>query len=243
MFFSRLVGACCALGASFFVACEPARRPDAANDVVGEWREAPAPKAKARATTVNDGFADDVRASREAPDAALARDPRGAGNGPTESARAATSEGSARQADESRGYGGYTRMGDGISIVTTPLIVGIPGLFLAAPIVHATRGNWGCAAISLSLRVGVVAGAFAIGYAQCGPDPNAIVLDCGSAKGLEMSALLLPIVMLLDASVIAYDDVPASPRNGAKTTPHDATWSVVPWGTRNSSRASLAFAF
>jgi len=55
------------------------------------------------------------------------------------------------------GYGGYLLLNDALSYATALLYVGIPGYFLAGPILHIARGHPGRAAISLGMRVALPA--------------------------------------------------------------------------------------
>lgn len=55
------------------------------------------------------------------------------------------------------GYGGYLLLNDAFSYATALLYVGIPGYFVAGPILHIARGHPGRAAISLGMRVALPA--------------------------------------------------------------------------------------
>ena len=89
-----------------------------------------------------------------------------------------------------RWYGGQTLMADagGIGLITTALaldaagargpavggtfLLGVGGLLLGGPVVHAVHGRWGRAGASLALRVGLPilgwAAGFGIGRQSCG---------------------------------------------------------------------------
>ncbi len=55
------------------------------------------------------------------------------------------------------GYHGYLLLNDALSYATALFYVGIPGYFLAGPILHIARGHPGRAAISLGMRVALPA--------------------------------------------------------------------------------------
>jgi len=113
----------------------------------------------------------------------------------------ATAESTVRR----RWYGSQTLMVDGISILASPAIVGIPGLIVAAPVVHAIHGNWGRAALSVAMRSAGAAGTIGVGAQGSGGEGGAgAVIIPAAAVGVTMFVL----ASVMDA-LMAYDDVPA----------------------------------
>ena len=74
---------------------------------------------------------------------------------------------------KSEWYGWTTLMVDGISLLTTPLGVGLVGLWIGPGIVHAWHGNWGRGLLSAAMRPAF--GLLAFYYGMTG-DPGLMLL-------------------------------------------------------------------
>ncbi|MBK7585538.1 MAG: hypothetical protein IPI67_35805 [Myxococcales bacterium] len=130
-----------------------------------------------------------------------------------------------------RWYGGQTLIADGASLgaifaggaaeSSELAVFGLLGMFFAAPIVHAAHGHAGKPFASLGLRVGLpIVG----GFVGCAADDSDGMFGClgGAAAGMFLG---LVAASVLDASVIAYEDVP--PQRAKRTPAVGVTASVV----------------
>jgi hypothetical protein len=97
--------------------------------------------------------------------------------------------------------------------------IGGAGYWLGAPIVHAAHGQWGGAAGSLGLRVGLPLGGALVGgllgLAACGGSSGDSEIGCpgvGAAIGAVGGAIAAPFV---DAFALAYEPGPRPSREAA----------------------------
>jgi hypothetical protein len=120
---------------------------------------------------------------------------------PTELASPATSPRERPPRGARRWYGWQTLLADGLSVVTTPILVGIGGYFLATPIIHGAHGSAGKAFGSVAMRV-----AFPLTLALLGSrigqgrNTNAAGAGAGAILGVATA-------IIIDASVLAYEPV------------------------------------
>jgi len=128
------------------------------------------------------------------------------------------------ESTQKRWYGWQTLMVDGISLVTSPVGVGLPGLVLGAPIVHLAHHQYTAAAASFTLRA-AGAGAVAL-WAASGSNRGDFAALAVLAKAIAGGVLVHSVVTALDAAVFAYDDRPSARRYDAKRS----TTRVVPTG-------------
>lgn len=145
---------------------------------------------------------------------------------------------------ESQWYGGEILACDGLSIATAVGFVGIGGYFLAPPIIHAAHGRWGAATLSLAMRVAlpIAGGMLAESQKDCsGPhDPDGgLVPACNDLGVAFVVALGVITAMVLDATVLSYEDVPA--RTVAKA--RGPRLGIAPWIGGDRKGVSLAVAF
>lgn len=118
---------------------------------------------------------------------------------------------------ERRWYGWQTLMVDGISLVTTPIIIGIPGLFLGAPIVHAAHDRWDSAGISFAMRGGGAAAvALYIGAQDHRGDFAGLAVLAEAVVG---AFIVHSVATSIDAAVLAYDERPARSRRAGASSP------------------------
>lgn len=106
---------------------------------------------------------------------------------------------------ERKWYGWQTLLADSVSLATAPVYVGIPGFFLASPIIHLGHRNYGAAGASFGIRA---AGA---GVAVLGS-----IWAVGDSRGDFAGYAAIPFVIaggtigltavVLDAAVFAFKD-------------------------------------
>jgi hypothetical protein len=149
----------------------------------------------------------------------------------------------------SRWYGWQTLLSDAASIGVallgahaeqdTILVAGFTGLLVGPPMIHWGHGQVGEGFGSLALRAPYVGFALAAGYGGClagapeDPDPP----ECGYLRlGFFLGALAMPVAIIVDAAVLAYDD----PEPDAR-----ASYRVAPWldAERSAGGASLVGRF
>jgi hypothetical protein len=90
------------------------------------------------------------------------------------------------------------------------VVSSVGGYFLGAPIVHASKGNWGRAAGSLALRTGapILLGGIGAGLENCSDED----FTCGLAGALVGGALGIVAAIVLDAAVLARDTIEVQPK-------------------------------
>jgi hypothetical protein len=119
-------------------------------------------------------------------------------------------------AEASHWYGWQTLITDGASILTIPLIIGLPSWFLATPIVHFSHGRVGAGFGSLGIRIASVV-LFAVGaLAITGGEAGDSGVNQAAAGSLVLAIFAVP--MTVDAAILAYEPVPE--RTGAAPPPH-----------------------
>jgi hypothetical protein len=121
----------------------------------------------------------------------------------------------ARQRKEkgaSRWYGWQTLMCDGISVVTSPLLIGLGGYVIAPPIVHWVHGNVGRGFADLGIRIGAPIALSLLGYTAFHSSHGS---DDGGAAG-AIGGFLLGMVgaIVIDATVLAYQPVDEDDEEG-----------------------------
>lgn len=133
------------------------------------------------------------------------------------------------QPTEKRWYGWQTLMVDGISLVTTPVGVGLPGLVFGAPIVHLAHRQYTAALASFAMRAGgALAVAYWATYDKSGGDFRGLDV---AIKAISGGILVHSIATAIDAAVFAYDDRPARRAYDAKRS----TVRVAPSGGTNAT--------
>ena len=116
------------------------------------------------------------------------------------------------------------------------VVVGVGMYALGGPIVHAAHQNWGAAAASLGLRVGLPLAGILIGSGVdgCGAKSDADV--CG-AVGPALGALLgIGAAIAIDAAALGYEQVPAT---NAATTPRPLAAITTPLVIADAHQAML----
>lgn len=102
-------------------------------------------------------------------------------------------------------YGDQILLNDGISVVTSPIVVGLFG-YLGAPfVVHSYHGRVGRAFASVALRIGLPLFGGFLGYATCGSYCHS---DDPIIGGIALGILG---AIAIDAFGLAYDDQPRIP--------------------------------
>lgn len=114
-------------------------------------------------------------------------------------------------------YGRYLLMVDGINLVAAPLLVGIGGYLLAAPIVHLQHEHPGRAAISLGMRLAfpIVGGLTGSLFSDRCDREAPVCLPPAFVAGVAIGILTAAIV---DAAVLGSGG-PAPPSKKASLTP------------------------
>ncbi|MBS2018912.1 MAG: hypothetical protein JST00_38950 [Deltaproteobacteria bacterium] len=113
-----------------------------------------------------------------------------------------------------RWYGWQTLLVDGTTLVTSPVLIGLPGLVVGTPIVHLVHRQYLAAGVSFGIRA---TGAAAVAYwASTAPRG-------GDFAGLEVLARIIiggglahAFATAFDAAVLAYDDRPEHRSNDAR---------------------------
>lgn len=128
-------------------------------------------------------------------------------------------------------YGWETLICDGASIVTAPILVGIGGYLVCAPIVHAANGQGLKALASLGLRVGgPVVFAIAGGLIEAGATDCRSY--CGLGGGIVGFGVGIVTAMVIDSAVLARKDV-------VKKTEKP---TIVPTGNARADRLEFGIA-
>lgn len=133
------------------------------------------------------------------------------------------------ESTQKRWYGWQTLMVDGISLVTSPVGVGLPGIVFGAPIVHLAHRQYTAALASFSMRAAGV-GAVAL-WAASGNNRGDFAGLAVLAKAIAGGVLVHSIATAIDAAVFAYDDRPAARPYDAKRSPVRITPTGGPDGT------------
>ncbi len=118
-----------------------------------------------------------------------------------------------------RWYGWQTLLVDAVATATflfpAPELTSL-GLFASGPIVHAAHGNTANAWGSVGLRVGAVGGGIGLGIAYANTQDCGNSSLCGYGFMAVGGALGMLVAVIVDATVLAYDDVPPpAPRPAA----------------------------
>jgi len=109
---------------------------------------------------------------------------------------------------EVRWYGWQTLASDGASILTAPIVVGIPLFFVGTPLVHAWHGNLAAAGISFAVRGSAAAVILAGATRSSGGDMAGLAL----MPYLAVSAVIGSAAIAIDAAALAYETKPVAPR-------------------------------
>jgi hypothetical protein len=116
------------------------------------------------------------------------------------------------------------------------VLLGVGMYTLGGPIVHAAHQNWGAAAASLGLRVGLPLTGILFGSAvdTCGPKSDADVCE---AVGPAFGALLgMGAAIAIDAAALGYEEVPVT---SAATTRQPLAAISTPFVVADAHRALL----
>jgi hypothetical protein len=136
-------------------------------------------------------------------------------------------------------YGKTLLIADGISILTTPILIGVLGYVAAAPIIHLRHDRYAIAALSFGLRIAAPStgvGLFLAAGGKAKSGPFAIIPEPGIIVAGFVGALA---AMAFDDFFLAYDPPPA--RRATSTSTSTATAKaakavkakLVPFATPN----------
>lgn len=130
-------------------------------------------------------------------------------------------------------YGWETLICDGASIVTSPLLIGIGGYVLCAPIVHLGNGEPVKALASFGLRLGAPVG-LGIGFAaiEIGTHNGRCEFGCGFTGLFVGAGIGIVSAIAIDAAALARKDVRKTQKGSA----------IVPTGSARGDRVELGVA-